>query len=162
MDSNRERAIAVLRRWKLKAPIICATALVSFLAGSLCTARLMHPPTAHADSNRVFQLMVYHTLPGKAPALESIFRDVSVLQAKHNLNAVGYWVPSDDSAWKDTFVYLIAHPSVEEAAKNWNALHTDPAFPPYFKAAAPLIEQKNGLYNVEQIYMRPTEFSAMK
>jgi len=149
-------------RRKLTAAGICATALVSFLAGSLLTARLMRPPTVRADSDRVFELMVYHTLPGKAPALESVFRDVSVLQAKHNLNVVGYWTPSDDSAWKNTFVYLIAHPSREEAEKNWSALHADPAFPPYFKAAAPLIEQVNGQYNVELIYMRPTEYSAMK
>ena len=65
------------------------TALLSFAAGSLLTARLMHLNQVRADSNRVFQLMVYHTLPGKVPALESIFRDVSKLQAKHDLNVVG-------------------------------------------------------------------------
>jgi hypothetical protein len=106
--------------------------------------------------------MVYHAKPGKVAELESIFRDVSKLQAKHNLNAVGYWVPNDHPAWKDTFVYLVAHPSLEEAKKNWNALHTDPAFLPYRKAAAPLIEQVNAAYRVDEIFMRPTEYSAMK
>jgi hypothetical protein len=43
------------------------TALPSFAAGSLLTARLMHLNQVRADSNRVFQLMVYHTLPGKCP-----------------------------------------------------------------------------------------------
>jgi len=38
--------------------------------------------------------MIYHTAPGKAPALESIFRDVAKLQTKHNLNVAGYWVPA--------------------------------------------------------------------
>jgi len=116
-----------------------------------------------ADSNRVFELMVYHTEPGKVPALESVFKDVSKLQAKHGLNVVGYWVPSDDSAsWKDTFVYLVAHPSLDDAKKNWDALHADPAFLPYHNAAVPLIEKVNGAYQVDEVFMHPTDYSQMK
>ncbi len=106
--------------------------------------------------------MVYHTKPGKVAVLESIFRDVSKLQVTHNLPAVGYWIPNKDPTWKDTFVYLVVHPSMEEAKKNWSALHSDPAFLPYRKAAAPLIEQVNGTYRVDEIFMRPSEYSAMK
>jgi len=61
--------------------------------------------------------MVYHTEPGKVPSLESIFKDVSKLQAKHGLNTIGYWVPDNSAAWKDTFVYLIAHSSQDDAKK---------------------------------------------
>jgi len=125
-------------------------------------ARVMHLNQVRADSNRVFELMVYHTVPGKVPALESIFRDVSKLQAKHDLNVVGYWVPNDDPAWVNTFIYLLAHPSREAAKKNWDALHADPAFPEYRKQAAPLIEKVAEEYKVDEVYMRPTDFSAMK
>ena len=115
------------------------------------TAHLTHVPEVNADSNRVFELMVYHTAPGKVPALESIFRDLSKLQTKHGLNVIGYWVPSDESpAWKDTFVYLIAHPSQDDARKNWAALHADPAFLPYRTAAMPLID----------VYKRQSAFRA--
>ena len=137
-------------------------ALFSFSVGSLITAHFLQGIEVSADTNRVFELMVYHAKPGKAVELESIFRDVSKLQAEHDLNAVGYWVPNDDPAWKDTFIYLVAHPSLEDAKKNWNALHTDPAFLPYRKAAASLIEQVNGAYRVDEIFMRPTDYSAMK
>jgi len=107
--------------------------------------------------------MIYHALPGKAPDLESVFRDVSKLQAKHGLEAVGYWVPNgNDPAWENTFVYLLVHSDRHAADSNWNALHADPAFQPYFKAAAPLIQQTNGNYRVDQIYMRPTDYSASK
>jgi NIPSNAP len=119
--------LAVLQRWKVGRWMLCATALLSFAAGSLVTARLTHLRQVRADSNRVFELMVYHTEPGKVPELESIFRDVSKLQAKHDLNVIGYWVPNDDPAWANTFIYLVAHPSQEEAKKNWAALHADPA-----------------------------------
>jgi NIPSNAP len=123
----------------------------------------MHVQEVKADSDRVFELMVYHTEAGKVPALESIFKDVSKLQAKHGLNVVGYWVPKDDSsAWKDTFVYLVAHSSQDDAKKNWDALHADPLFLPYRSAAVPLIEKVNGSFHVDEVFMRPTDFSEMK
>lgn len=162
MKMNHEPALARPKRWNFKGWMVCWTALVSFAAGSLLTGRLMHVNQVRADSNRVFELMVYHTMPGKVPALESIFRDVSKLQAKHNLDVVGYWVPNDDPAWANTFIYLVAHPSLDEAKKNWHALHADPAFPPYREQAVPLIEKVKEQFNVDEVYMRPTDFSAMK
>ena len=154
--------MAILKECKLEKWPACGIALISFTAGSLITARLMQPNNVSADSNRVFELMIYHTVPGKVADLESIFRDVSKLQTRHDLNVIGYWVPNDDPAWKDTFVYLVAHPSLDQAKKNWAALHADPAFPPYRKAASPLIERVNEQYRVDEIYMRPTDFSSMK
>jgi hypothetical protein len=162
MKTNHKPALATLNRWKSKGWTVCGTALVSFAAGSLLTARLMHLNQVRADSNRVFRLMVYHTLPGKVPVLESLFRDVAKLQAKHDLDVVGYWVPDDDPAWANTFIYLVAHPSRDEAKKNWAALHADPAFPEYRKQGAELIEKVNEDYNIDEVYMRPTDFSAMK
>ncbi len=160
--TNHKPFAALFNRWKIKGWIICGTALVSFAAGSLMTARLMHVNPVKADSNRVFELMVYHTVPGKVPTLESIFRDVSKLQGKHDLNVVGYWVPNDDPAWANTFIYLVAHPSREEAKRNWAALHADPAFPEYRNLATPLIEKADEKYKVDEIYMRPTNYSAMR
>lgn len=149
--------------WKFKGWQLCATAVASFACGSLITAYLTRVNEVKAESNRVFELMVYHTEPGKVPELESIFKDVSKLQAKHGLDVVGYWVPEDDSAaWKDTFVYLIAHPSKDDAKKNWDAFHADPQFPPSRSAAVPLIEKVNGAFHVDEVFMRPTEYSEMK
>jgi hypothetical protein len=162
MKTERKLALAVVNRWKFRGWIVCGTALVSFGAGSLLTARLMRPNRVRADSNRVFELMVYHTVPGKVPALESIFRDVAKLQTKHDMNVVGYWVPNDDPPWANTFIYLVAHPSREEAEKNWQGLHTDPAFPEYRKQAAEIIEKVDAGYMVDEVYMRPTDYSAMK
>jgi NIPSNAP len=162
MKTNHKTGLAVLKRWKLQGWIVCSTALVSFAAGSLLTARLMHPNQVRADSNRVFELMIYHTVPGKVPALESIFSDVSKLQNKHHLNVVGYWVPSEDPAWADTFIYLVAHPSREEAKNNWHALHADPAFPDYRERAAEIIERVDNKYRVDEVYMQPTDYSLMK
>jgi hypothetical protein len=147
----------------IRAAYPACVAFISFFAGVLFHARVTHPKVVKAASDHVFELMIYHTLPGKAPALESIFHDVSKLQAKHGLNAVGYWVPNgDDPAWENTFVYLLVHPSRQTAETNWHALHADPEFQPYFRAGAPLIQQVNGNYSVDEVYMRPTDYSATK
>src|SRR5271163_4923423 len=162
MSTNLESTPADRSPRKSGRWIVCAITLLSFATGSLVTARLMHLKQVRADNNRVFELMVYHTAPGKVPALESIFRDLSKMQTAHGLDVVGYWVPNDDSAWKDTFIYLVAQPSMDEAKKNWDALHADPAFLPYRKAAVPLIVKVNDQYQVDEVFMRPTDFSAMK
>jgi len=148
--------------WEFRGWKLCATAVASFALGSLITAHLTHVQEVKADSNRVFELMVYHTEPGKVPALESIFKDVSKLQAKHGLNVIGYWVPDDDSpAWKDTFVYLIAHPSQDDATKNWDALHADRHFS-LPNCGCALIEKVDGQFHVDEVFMHPTDFSEMK
>src|SRR5713226_2208594 len=104
------------KSWKLKRWTACGIGLVSFAAGSLVATRLSHIQQARADSNRVFELRVYHALPGKLPALESRFRDTtSKILAKHDLKAVGYWVPDDAPASDNTFIYILAHPSREDA-----------------------------------------------
>jgi len=138
---------------------VCGIALVSFAAGSLITARLAHVNQVRADSNRVFELRVYHAVPGRVPALESRFRDTaSKLLTKHDLKAVGYWVPEDASAFDNTFIYILAHPSREEAKKNWDAMHADPGFQEMVKS-----EQTDKLVErVDSTYMHPTDFSPMK
>jgi hypothetical protein len=104
MKTSQKSLLVVLNRWKFNGWMVYGAVLVSFAAGSLLTARLMRPNQVRAGSNRVFELMVYHTVPGKAAALEAIFRDVSKLQDKHGLTVVGYWVPNEDPAWADTFI----------------------------------------------------------
>jgi len=150
--------MSVLSRLKFKGWGVCGTALISFAAGSLITSYLTHLKQVHADSNHVFELEIYHAVPGRVPALESRFRDASKLLAKHDLKVVGYWVPNDDPAFANTFIYLVAHPSHEEGEKNWDAFHADPAFQVFWNSekADKLIEK------VDETYMRPTDYSPMK
>jgi hypothetical protein len=148
-----------LNRWKFNEWTVCGIALLSFAAGSIITARLENIKQVRADNDRVFELRIYHAVPGKLPALESRFRDTtSKLLAKHNLNVVGYWVPQDSPAWDNTFVFMLAHSSREEAKKNWEAMWVDPAFQEVVKA-----EQADKLAEkVDSTYMHPTDFSPMK
>jgi hypothetical protein len=159
MKTNHPSLAVTLDRWKCKGRTVCAIALLCFAAGSLLTARLAHTNQVSADSNRVFELRVYHAVPGKVPALESRFRDTaSKLLAKHDLKAVGYWVPDDAPASDNTFIYILVHPSREEAKKNWEAMFADPAFQEMAKSekSDKLVEK------VDVTYMHPTDFSPMK
>jgi hypothetical protein len=63
MKTNHKPALALRNRWQFKGWIVCGIALASFAAGSFLTARLTHLNQLRADSNRVFELLVYHTLP---------------------------------------------------------------------------------------------------
>lgn len=144
-----------LTRWNA-----CALAAISFVAGSLLTARFTQMVHVSADSNRVFELRVYHAVPGKVPELETEFRDkVTKLFAKHDLKPVGFWKPVDGAYADNTFIYIIAHPSRDAAKQHWDAFRADPAFQEMMKAQqgdAKIVEK------VDSTYMEPTSFSPMK
>ena len=123
----------ILRGWT-----VCAIALASFAAGLLLPVRLTRLNEAKADSQRVFELLIYHAVPAKGPALESLLRDASKIMAKDGVNVVGYWVPNEDPAWNDT------------------------EFRPYIESAKPLLQKPDEKYKVDEVYMRPTDFSAMR
>jgi hypothetical protein len=146
-----------LGRWT-----VCSTALLSCVFGFLISAGLSHANEMKPGGSHVFELRIYHAVPGKGPALESVFRDASKIMAKNGINVVGYWVPNEDPVWKDTFVYIVSHPSREEAKKNWHDLHADPEFQPYVESAKPLIQKAGEQYQVDEVYMRPTDFSPMQ
>ena len=143
--------------WKSKCWTACGIALVVFAAGSSITSRLLHVNEVKADSNRIFELRVYHALPGKLPALEARFRDkTSKILARHDLKVVGYWVTEDAS--DNSFIWIVADSSREEAKKNWDRMMADPEFQDVIKAeqAEKLVEK------VDVTYMRATDFSLIK
>jgi hypothetical protein len=158
MDTNERPVPATRNRWKFEARAVCGIALVSFAAGSVITARAAPEKPPKAGGNRVFELNVYHAVPGKVPALEARFRDGWKLLAKHGLDVVGFWVPDGDPARANTFVYIVAGASQQELEKKWDAVHADPEFEKHRKAerAEKLIEK------VDSTYMRPTDYSALK
>ena len=146
-----------LNFWKAKCWTACSIGLIAFAAGLSTTSRLLHVNEVKADSNRVFELRVYHALPGKLPALESRFRDkTSKILARHDLKVVGYWVAEDPAA--NSFIWIVADAGREEAKKNWEAMMADPEFQNIIKdeQAEKLVEK------VDVTYMRPTDFSVIK
>jgi len=82
------------------------------------------------------------------------------LFAKHDLQSVGYWAPTDAPAADSTFVYILAHPSRDEAKKHWAALQADPDFQAMIKSQQ--TPETKLVEKVDSTYMEPTDFSPMK
>ena len=132
---------------------VCAVSAISFAAGSLLT----HEVKVHAQSSRVFELRVYHTLPGRLPALEARFRDHTItIFNRHQMTSIGYWVPQDTP---NTLIYILAHDSRESAKKNWATFGADPEWREVAKASeadGKIVEK------VDSTYMDATDYSALK
>lgn len=151
----------IVRNLKLTLKIwtICGVALISFSAGMLLNTRLTQVGTVRADTERLFELRVYHTVPGKLQTMESRFRNTtSKLLMKHHLNVLGYWTSDDISKADGTFIFLLAHKNADEAKTNWDAMGSDPAFQEVIKSE----QAEKTLERAEVIHMRPTDFSPMK
>jgi len=109
---------------------------------------------------RVFELRTYYVAPGKMEALQARFRDhTNKLLAKHGMTLIGFWTPTDPDESDKKLIYLVAHPSQEAAKKNWKEFGADPEW----KAAKEASEKDGKLVDkVESVYLKPTEFSALK
>lgn len=125
-------------------------------AGLLAASRLTQTPAAFAESNHVFELRIYHAVPGKLPVMEARFREkTSKILARHDLHVVGYWVSDEPS--ENLFVFLLSHASRDEANKNWQAFRVDPEFQEVAKSE----QAEKTLEKAEIIWLRPTDFSPM-
>jgi hypothetical protein len=77
-------------------------------------------------SAKVYELRIYHVVPGKMDSLVARFRDYTdKLFAKHGIKSVAYWTALDEPVKSSTFFYILEHPSREAAATNWKAFQDD-------------------------------------
>ncbi len=88
----------------------------------LCGAAVMVCYNALSGSNpshHVYELRMYHVNEGKMDALVKRFGDhTDAIFKRHNMKSVGYWVPEDAPHSQNLFIYILEHPSREEAKKN--------------------------------------------
>jgi hypothetical protein len=113
-----------------------------------------------AGPNRVFELRTYTAEEGRLSDVVARFRDhTTKLFDKHGMTNVGYWVPQDDPARKNTLVYVLAFPSREAAKKSWDDFRNDPDWKQVQKTT-----EANGkiVAKVESVFLDPTDFSALK
>src|SRR5215831_19020304 len=81
---------------------------------------------AMTGSAKVYELRIYHAVPGKLDSLVARFRDhTDKLFAKHGIKSVAYWTALDEPVKSSTFFYILEHPSREAAAANWKAFQDD-------------------------------------
>lgn len=133
-----------------------AFAALCFAAGGLLTRQI----DVHAAASHVYELRVYHVLPGRMAALQARFRDHTItIFNRHHMTSVGYWVPQDPAQKESTLIYILEHPSHDAATKNWNDFRTDPEWQAVAKASeadGKIVEK------VDSTFMDPTDFSKLK
>jgi len=100
------------------------------ILGALC-ADIAAPRTtavgADRASEKVYELRIYKTNPGKLDALHARFRDHTCrLFKKHGIEIVGFWTPTSEEEAKDTLVYMVAFPNAEAQKKAWQDFRADP------------------------------------
>ncbi len=110
--------------------------------------------------NRVYELRTYTSYDGKLEAVKARFRDHTIaLFKRHGMESIGYWVPQDPEKSKNTLIYILAHPSLEAAQKNWAAFRADPEWLKVkadSEAAGPIV------LKTESVFLSPTDFSMLK
>lgn len=110
-----------------------------------------------AAENRVFEMRTYYTVPGRLDALLARFRNhTTALFEKHGMTNIGYWVPRDKP---NMLIYILAHKSVEDAKKSFDAFRNDPA---WIKVRTESEASGKIVEKVESVFMDPTDFSKLK
>jgi len=138
-----------------------ASYLLSFLCGVGLILGFSMITGAKAELQRhVYELRMYHVNPGKMDALIARFGDhTDGLFKRHNMKSIGYWRPEDAPNSDNLFIYVLEHPSREEAKKNWAAFQVDPEWKKVkaeSEAQGPLAD------HIDSYFMDPTSFSALK
>jgi NIPSNAP len=110
-----------------------------------------------AGATTVYELRIYHVVPGKMDDLVARFRDHTMkLFANHGIKSVAYWSAMDEPVKSSTFFYMLEHPSREAAAANWKAFQDDPEW----KSVKAKSEESGKLVeNIESTFLTLTDFS---
>jgi len=137
----------------MKTKLLAAAILV--LSG-YAVGRASQPAPAH-----VYELRTYTAAEGKLDNVVARFRDHTVrIFARHNMKSVGYWLPMDpEKGGGTTLIYILEHPSREEARKNWAAFSADPEWQ---KAKAESEVNGRIVAKADSVFMTATDYSAIK
>src|SRR6195256_5697852 len=99
----------------------------TFLPAFLWASSQQNKDNSMQSSKVVYELRIYHAAAGKLGELLARFRDHTVkLFDRHGLKSVAYWTPIDEPQKSDTLIYILQHPSREDAAANWKSFQDDP------------------------------------
>ena len=136
------------------------TSPIGLLGGALLLACFPALSFAQGAGQRVYELRTYTTVEGRLEALQARFRNHTIkLFEKHGMTNVGYWVPQDEPASKNTLIYVISHKSREEAKKSWDAFRADPEWK---KVQAESEKDGKIVDKVVSVFMTATDYSKLK
>jgi hypothetical protein len=135
--------------------------IICFLCGAAVTVGLSTLKGSNPESSHhVYELRLYHVHGGKVETLQARFRDhTDSIFRRHDMKSIGYWSSEDAPDSHSMFIYILEHPSRQEAEKNWAAFQADPEWQKVkseSEANGPLVD------HIDHYFMDPTSFSLLR
>lgn len=107
----------------------------------------------------IYELRVYHCVPGRLPALIKRFADHTVrLFEKHGIQQAGFWTVAVGENNQD-LIYMLKWDSLDDRQKRFAAFQSDPEW-----VAARSKSEEGGplVASITNSILMPTAFSAAK
>lgn len=107
----------------------------------------------------IYELRIYHCVPGRLPALLKRFDTVTLaLWKKHGIRQAGFWTTLIGKSNQE-LTYMLAWESLAEREQKWSAFMSDPEW--IGKRAD---SEKDGpiIATLSSQILQPTSFSAVK
>ena len=107
----------------------------------------------------IYELRVYHCLPGRLPALLKRFETITLgIWERHGIRQAGFWTTLVGTS-NQTLTYLLAWESLAERETKWTAFQSDPEW-----LSIRAESEKDGPINatISNAFLSPTAFSALK
>ena len=107
----------------------------------------------------IYELRVYHTVPGRLPALVKRFDTITVgLFEKHGIKQVGFWNVVIGESNTD-LVYMLQFESLADRERKFAAFAADPE---WIEARAKTEADGPIVASITNTILTPTSFSALK
>jgi hypothetical protein len=107
----------------------------------------------------IYELRIYHAVPGRLGALLSRFQDHTLqLWEKHGIRQAGFWTTVVGKSHLQ-LTYMLAWDSLAEREKRWGAFIADPE---WIRIAAETEKDGQLVRNISSELLEPTSFSAVK
>ena len=106
----------------------------------------------------IYELRIYDTLPGKLPALNDRFANVTMAYfKKYSIQVVGFW--TDEVGVSNRLSYIVAFNDMAQRDQAWAAFRADPE-----RMAAFAETEKDGpmVARIQNTILRPTSYSPMQ
>ena len=107
----------------------------------------------------IYELRVYHCLPGRLPALLNRFETATLgIWERHGIKQAGFWTTLVGAS-NMTLTYMLAWESLADRETKWTAFQADPEW-----QAKRADSEKDSpiLANVVSEFLVPTRFSSVK
>ncbi|MBD2033521.1 NIPSNAP family protein [Leptolyngbya sp. FACHB-321] len=107
----------------------------------------------------IYELRIYHAMPGRLPALLSRFQNHTLqIWEKHGIRQAGFWTTLIGES-ESNLTYLLAWNSMADRQERWSAFLADPEW-----IAIKTESEKDGqlVQNIRSELLAPTAFSSVQ